>query len=171
MAIQKVLTLDVAGNQRLQDIGVDTSTGAADAGKAVVLKIDGTIDSTMLPTGSSGASLMMTTSEALNGGDFINIWDDAGAFKVRKTDATTQGKPANGFVIDSAGSGVLVKVHFDGINTAVSGVSAGSVFLSTTAGGFTSVVPSATGNVSQRLGTGISATSIDVKMATPVLLA
>lgn len=171
MAIQKVLTLDSAGNQVLKDVGVEVSAGAADAGKAVVLKSDGTIDSTLLGIGFGADTVMMVAFENLNGGDFVNVFDDTGTFKIRKADATTAGKQANGFVLDTVTATTSVKVYFEGTNTAVTSVTAGNVFLSTTAGGFTATAPSTTGNVVQKIGIGISATSINVEFNQPVLLA
>ena len=171
MAVKKFLTVDDTGVTKLMDVGVVTSTGAADGGKAVVLRPDGTIDSTLLPAGIGGDTLMMTASESLNGGDFVNVWDDDGAFKIRKSDGTTNGKAANAYVLDTAAAGEQVKVYFEGTNTAVSGVVPGPVYLSTTAGGSAATPPTAPGTVIQRLGIGVSATSINVEFAMPILRA
>lgn len=171
MPIQKFLTIDSTGKQQLTDVGVTASSGSADAGKAVVLKPDGTIDSTMLPAGIGGDSTMLPASENLTAGNFVNVWDDTGVFKVRKADATSYGKQAVGFVLDSVLATESVKVYFEGTNTAVTGVAAGNVYLHTTAGGFSATPPATTGNVIQKIGIGVSATSINVEFAEPIELA
>jgi len=171
MATQKFLTIDATGKQQLVDAGVTTSSGSADAGKVPVLKADGTLDSTLFGAGISGDSTMLPASENLTAGNFVNIWDDTGVFKVRKADATTYGKQAVGFVLDSILATESVKVYFEGTNTAVTGVAAGNVYLHTTAGGFTATPPTTTGNVIQKIGIGISATSINVEFAEPIELA
>ena len=62
-------------------------------------------------------------------------------------------------------------MYFEGTNTAVTGQTPGAVFLQTTAGAGGSTVPSATGNVVQRIGTAISATAVNFERGTPVTLA
>lgn len=171
MAIRKFLTVDDTGATKLMDVGVAHSAGSSDGGKAVVLRPDGTIDSTLLPAGIGGDTLMMMASETLNGGDFVNVWDDNGDFKVRKSDASTSGKAAVAFVLDTASAGELVKIYFEGTNTAVGGATPGVAFLSTTAGGFSSSPPTTSGSVIQQVGIGTSATSINVEFSTPILRA
>ena len=169
--MDKFLTADAAGKQLLKDVGVTTSSGATDAGKAAVLNAAGFLDETLFAPGFGADAVMIIASENLTAGDFVNVWNDAGAFKVRKADATTYGKQAMGFVAASALAGVAAKVTFEGTNSSVAGVTAGNVFLSTTAGGFTATAPTATGNVVQKIGIGVSATSINVEFAQPIELA
>lgn len=169
--MDKFLTIDATGKQQLKDIGAQNSAGAADAGKAAVLDASGKLDVTLFPTGVGADAQMMTAFENLSAGNFVNVFDDAGAFKVRKADATTYGKQAQGFVLVSATAATSVQVYFEGTNTAVTGAVAGNLYLSTTAGGFTSVAPASTGNVVQKIGIGTSATSINVEFAQPIELA
>jgi hypothetical protein len=169
--MEKFLTADATGKQQLKDIGVTTSAGAADAGKAAVLNEAGFLDETLFAPGFGADAVMMTASESLSAGDFVNVWNDAGAFKVRKADATVYGKQAMGFVSSSAAASTLVKVTFEGTNTAVTGATAGNLFLSTTAGGFTATAPTSAGNVVQKIGIGVSATSINVEFSQPIELA
>ena len=110
-------------------------------------------------------------SEALAAGDFVNVWNDTGAFKVRKADATTAGKDAHGFVLDAVSSGNPATVYFEGTNTQVTGQTPGNVFLQTTAGSGGSTVPSSSGNVVQQIGIATSATSVNFERGTPVVLA
>lgn len=149
---------------------VNASAGAGDAAKIVQLDSSGKIDMTMMPTGVGADSAVITTSEALAAGDFVNIHNSTGA-KARKADATTAGKEAHGFVLSAYGSSASATVYFEGTNTGVTGQTPGPVFLATTAGGATSTAPSSSGNVVQRIGFAISATAINFQSQPPVTLA
>ena len=150
--------------------GKVASAGAGDAGKLVVLDASGRIDLTALPVGIGADVQLITTSEILAAGDYVNIWESAGA-KCRKADGTVSGKEAQGFVLAAFGSGVPATVYFEGTNTAVTGQTAGNVFLSTTAGLGTATAPSASGNVVQRLGFATSATTVNFQSQIPFVLA
>lgn len=149
-----------------------TSAGAGDAGKVVVLDSAGKLDSSMMPTGIGEDSLNIVASEALTGGDFINVWNNAGTANVRKADAASAGKEAHGFVLTSYAQSASAKVYFEGTNTACSGLTPGVQFLSsTTAGKTASAPPTGTGKVCQRVGLALSATSINFEGGIPVTLA
>ena len=147
-----------------------SSAGAGDAGKVVALNASGEVDITMMPTGIGADTASVEASENLAAGDFVNIYNDSGA-KCRKADATTAGKQAHGFVLAGVTSGANATIYFEGTNTQVTGATAGTVFLSATAGTFTSTAPSAAGNVVQRVGVATSATSINVEVGQPIVLA
>lgn len=147
-----------------------TSAGAGDTGKIVQLDSSGRIDSTVLPVGVGADSTVLTTTEAIASGDFVNVWNSAGA-KVRKADATVAGKEAHGFVLVGVGSAASATVYFEGTNTAVTGQTPGNVFLSTTAGIAATAAPSAAGNVVQRIGFATSATAINFQSQPPITLA
>lgn len=149
--------------------GLATSAGAGDAGKIPQLDGTGRLDNSMLPIGIGADTAVVTTSEVLAAGDFVNIWNSTGA-KVRKADATVAGKEAHGFVLAGFGSGVPATVYFEGTNTQVSGQTPGPVFLQTTAGQAGSTSPAAAGNVSQRIGYATSATSINFQSQLPIVL-
>ena len=153
--------IGINGSGELQEIvATVTSTGVAEAGKLVGLDPTGKLSTTIMPTGIGADTKSVTATEALAAGDFVNIYNSSGE-KVRKADATTAGKKANGFVLAAVSNGGQAIVYLRGINNQVTGATVGEVFLSTTAGGFTSTAPSAAGNVFQPLGTAISATEID----------
>ena len=129
-------------------------------------------DSSVLPTGVGAETKIAPASEALNAGDWVNFWLDGATLKVRKADATTQGKEADGFVLAAVESSANATVYVAGINNQLSGLTAGSLYyLSTTAGNETATAPSASGNVNQALGRAISATEIAFQPSTPVTLA
>jgi hypothetical protein len=147
-----------------------TSAGAGDSGKVVALNGSGRIDTSMMPVGVSAEVKIVTASEALAAGDFVNIWESTGA-KARKADATTAGKRAHGFVLAAVSGGASATVYLEGINTAVTGQTPGDVFLSTTAGLASAAAPSGSGNVVQRVGAAVSATEIAFERGEPVVLA
>lgn len=150
--------------------GTATSAGAGDAAKVVQLDSSGRIDTTMMPVGVAADTAIITTSEAIASGDWVNIWNSTGA-KVRKADATVAGKEAHGFVLVGVGAAASATVYFEGTNTAVSGQTPGVVFLATTAGAGTATAPSGSGNVVQRIGMATSATSVNFQSQPPVVLA
>lgn len=149
--------------------GTVLSAGAGDSGKFPQLDGTGRIDSSVLPVGIGADTAQITTSEALASGDLVNIWNSSGA-KVRKADASSVGKEAMGFVLASAASGAMATVYFEGTNTAMTGLTPGLQFLSTTPGKTASSAPSAPAVV-QRVGFAISATAMNFNAGMPVVLA
>lgn len=163
--------LDVVSGVPTQEQAINSSTGASDADKLIRLDSSGRIDETMMPVGIGADTASIEASENLSAGDFVNVYDDSGP-KVRKADATTSGKEANGFVLDSVTSGNNATVYFEGQNTQLTGLTPGAVlFLSTTAGAATSTAPSGSGNVVQRVAKAISTTSASFEPAQPIILA
>jgi hypothetical protein len=149
-----------------------TSAGAGDSGKLPALDSAGLLDSSFMPVGVGADTAPITASEALTAGDFVNIHISSG-IKVRKADATTAGKEADGFVLASVSSSATATVYFRGSNTAVSGLTAGTEYvLSTTAGGVVAVAsaPSGSGNVNQRLGKASSSTVLNFQRGMPITL-
>ncbi len=169
MATKKFLRLV---NGVLTEIfGVQTSAGAGNAGDLVSLDDTGRIDNSMMPVGIGVDTAVINASEGLAAGDWVNIWNDTGTAKVRKADATTAGKEANGFVLAAVTSGNPATVYFEGTNTQVTGQTPGAVFLQTTAGTGGATIPSASGNVVQQIGMAVSATAVNFERGTPVVLA
>lgn len=152
-------------------VSVDSSAGVGDAGKIVALDGTGRLNQNMMPVGVGADTASITASEALAAGDYVNVWSDAGAFKVRKADATTSGKEANGFVLAAVANAALATVHFEGPNTQVSGQTPGRRFLSTTPGTSQAAAPSGSGNVVQLLGVAVSATVVNFEPQQPIVLA
>lgn len=158
-----------SGGMKEEVEGLISSAGAEDAGKIPALDAGGKISQTMMPTGVGPDTKTLTASEALAGGDFINIWNDSGTVKMRKADATTSGKPAHGFVKDAVESAASGIAYLDGMNDQLSSLTLGAdYFLSTTPGGVTATPPSSTGNIVQYLGTAMSATEITTEFGEPM---
>lgn len=169
MAAKKFLRF--VNNVLTEVFGVQASAGAANAGDIVALDDSGRIDNSMMPVGIGADTATITASENLAAGDWVNVWDSAGSFRVRKADATTAGKEAHGFVLSAVTSGNPATVYFEGTNTQVTGQTPGNVFLQTTAGAGGSTVPGASGNVVQQIGVAVSATAVNFERGTPVVLA
>lgn len=140
----------------------NVSAGGTDAGKIVLLDGTGRVDPTMMPVGIGADTAVLVTSEALAAGDYVNVFDGgAGAFKVRKADATVSGKEAHGFVLAAFALGANATVYFEGTNTQVTAQTPGPVFLQITAGKGAAAVPTASGNIVQKIGFATSATSVN----------
>lgn len=137
------------------------SAGGADANKIVALDATGRLDTSVMPVGISAEVLSVVSSENLAAGDFVNIYSNAGTLNVRKADNTTNGKPANGFVLAAVTSPAAATIYqISQANTQLSSLTVGSDYFLGTSGGVTTTAPSATGNLVQQLGRANSATSI-----------
>lgn len=154
-----------------QVLGVQTSAGAGNAGDIVALDSNGRIDNSMMPVGIGADTVTATATESLNAGDWVNLYNNAGSLGVRKADATTSGKEADGFVLSAFSSSATATIYKEGTNTQVSGLTPGTdLFITTTPGVASSTAPSGAGNVVQRVGKALSATSADFERGVPVIL-
>ena len=156
MAAQKFLQL-VSGKIK-EVFGSVTSTANA----LVAMDSTGHIDVTVLPTGVGPETQSMVTSENLTAGNFVNVYSNSGVLTARKADATTNTKPAHGFVLSTVTSPAAVTVYLLGnINSSQSSLTIGSIYyLDTTAGGVSLTPPSASGNIVQEIGIALTATTI-----------
>lgn len=142
--------------------GIQSSAGAGDAGKIPALDSAGKLDITMMPTGVTAEVTLALASEDLAAGDFVNFHLAGGVLKARKADATTNAKPADGFVLAAFLTGATASVYgISNANSSVAGLTiASDYWLSITPGAITGTAPSAAGNIVQRLGKAKSATEI-----------
>lgn len=163
--------LSITTGRIQQETAINTSAGAGDADKILRTDASGKIDNSFMPVGVGADTKIVTASENLSAGDFVNIHDSTG-IKVRKADATTSGKEADGFVLSAVTSGNPATVYFEGTNTALSSLTLGvRYYLNTTAGGITTTAPSGTGNVVQYIGKSISATELSFEPSDGIILA
>ena len=147
---------------------------AAETGnsKVVMTKSDGTLDSSIMPSGIGADTATVTTSEDLASGDLVNIYDNAGTATARKADADAEGKECHGFVLAASTSGNNATVYFEGKITGLSGKTPGArQYMSTTAGQLTESCPSTSGNVAQCVGVAVSATVVSFEAQEPVTVA
>jgi hypothetical protein len=150
-----------------------TSSGASDAGKIPALDSTGRLDNSLMPVGITAETDLITASESLAAGDFVNLWSSSGV-KARKADASVSGKEAHGFVlaaVASAGSATVYRLSQS--NTQLTGMTPGAKqFLSaSTPGGRSETAPSSSGQVVQILGIAKSATELIFSPSSPVVLA
>lgn len=161
MSTNKFLTI-INGARRLVS-AIAQSMGAADANKIISTNSAGKLDVSFLPSGVAIQTEAMTASEALAAGDFVNIFDDSGTRKVRKADASN-GRLANGYVLEAIDANQTATVYKTGSNSALSGLTPGQIrYLSATTAGrsaATTPTPGASGQIIQCLGYAESTTSI-----------
>ena len=157
MAAPKFLQL-VSG--KLKEIYASV-TGTPNA--IVATDATGRIDISFMPIGVGAETVVAPTSDNLAAGDFVNIYLNAGVATLRKADATTNSKPAHGFVSAITTSPAVATMYILGVtNSNVAGLTAGTRYFldKTVPGGLTATAPSATGNIVQELGIATSATSV-----------
>lgn len=169
MAANKFLAL--VGGRIREVIATVTSAGVTDDGKIVALGSDGRLDNSVLPVGVGVETKSITASENLSAGNLVNVWNSGGNFRVRKADATTQGKEAHGFILSSVSSGGAAQVYLEGTVTGLSGLLPGRYYLSTNPGEITDTPPAASGNVVQYVGNAVSATELTFEATDGVVLA
>lgn len=148
------------------------SAGAADSGEIPALDSNGKLDLTVLPVGVGPNVKVLTASENISAGKYVNIWDDAGTPKVRLAD-NSNSREAHGFLKDAVTSGNSATVYFEGTNDDLSGLTPGARQFLGTAGGVTATPPTFAGGaqISQLAGVAISATEIDTDIDDYVVLA
>jgi hypothetical protein len=141
---------------RLKEVQpISSSAGGGDASKMVQTDGTGKLDISFMPVGVGAEVTVCPAFEALTAGDFINLFLSGGVIKAQKADATTNAKPAHGFVL----SNVLITdpATVFGISNKNTVVAAAltigtDYWLSTTPGILTATSPSATGNIVQWIG-------------------
>ena len=171
MAAKKYISLVTGTLTEVQ--ATITSAGAGDEGELVALDATGKLSTTVMPVGVGTENDLIVSSENLAAGDLVNIWTNTGVANVRKADATTAGKEANGFVLASVTSPAAATVYRNSqSNTQKSGLTPGaSYYLDTTAGGITTTLPSASGNIVQHVGKAFDATTLIFEAQLPITLA
>jgi hypothetical protein len=170
MTVQKVLSVNSAGISQMIPVGVQVSSGSASAGQAAVLNSSGVLDPSLIgPTTNQSAVIL--TSESINAGAFVNIWNNSGVATVRNASASSISTSAVGYVSQTYSSGVNATVYFTGNNVSVTGATPGKVWLGTVPGSISSSSPSGAGVLSQPLGIATSSTNISVNISTPIILA
>lgn len=148
------------------------STGVAQAGDIPALDSNGKLDVSVLPTGVGPNVKVILASENIGAGKYVNIYDNAGTPNVRLAD-NSNSREAHGFVKDAVTSGSNATVYFEGTNDDLSGLTPGARQYLGTAGGVTVTPPTFGGGaqISQLVGTAISATEIDTDIDDCVVLA
>jgi len=156
MAKERVIKLTNDGKRKAQS-GIEKSTGTGDAGKFVVTTSTGRLDESIMPVGFGDEVKILEATEPITAGKYVNIYNVAGVGKIRNADAST-GKKADGFIVEGVAIGATVKVFTEGINNALTGLTPGADYYlsSTNPGEATTIPPTSTGNILQRIGKALS---------------
>ena len=169
----KYIDLTTAG-KKTQVVPISTSAGAADAGKMVQTDASGKLDNSLMPSGLGADSRTVVASEALNAGDLVNLYDNAGTINMRKADASQANAAyaADGYVLAAVAAGGSGTCYFDDTISGLSGLTVGATyFLSATAGGITATAPTTAGQCVQSVGKAVSATELVFERGEPIILA
>jgi hypothetical protein len=162
--------IDIVNGVLTQLVPIATSSGSGDASKVVQTDASGRFDASFMPSSITGQVKILPASEALAAGDLVNIWDDSGTIKVRLADASLS-RSAVGYVSAGATTGADATVYVEGINTQVSGLTPGLVWLGD-AGAVTQTPPaSGSGGISQIVGSFLAATELEFEANDPITLA
>lgn len=137
------------------------------ANRILMLDGAGKADPSIMPNGFGVDANIVTATEALSAGDFVNVHSGG----VRKADASNN-RPAHGFVTAAVASAGAATVVAEGTNTGLAGLTLGPVYLSaTTPGAATSTPPSGAGKIVQPLGVAVSTTAVNFQQGPVTLLA
>ena len=161
MAANKYIAL-VSGKLKEIFASVTGTANAIPAGDST-----GRLDASWLPIGVGQEVVIAPSSENLLAGDFVNMFLNAGAINVRKADATTNAKPAHGFVTANVVSPANATMYILGVqNSSVVGAVIGTKYVlsKTVPGGFTDiavfVAVQAAGNIVQEIGVATKVTEL-----------
>lgn len=116
MATQKFITIDTTGKKVLKG-AIDASTGVIDAGKVIGLNADGKVDISMIPTAVGKVGCVLTLSEPITAGDWVNVFTDGTNYKARLADVTDVTKVCHGYADASGIAGDNVLIMFEGLNS------------------------------------------------------
>jgi hypothetical protein len=155
--------------------GILTETQAAQTSTPnAIPALDGTgkLPVDMLPVGTGAAAYVLPASQALAAGDLVNIWNDDGVAKVRKADNGALATRAHGFVTAAVNNGANATIYTDWTLTK-SALTAGANYFLGTAGNtiLAAALPTAANAIIQVIGFAVNATTIDIEIADPVVLA
>jgi hypothetical protein len=137
--------------------GGGSGAGFPFAGTAVIT------GSIVLTSGSGFPSLL--ASETLTAGDLVNIFS-GGVRRASNDDLTKQ---AHGFVTQSRAATNPVVVFYSGLNTNVTGLTAGARYFLSTAGSEATTPPTATARLSQEVGVAVSTTALLVNFGPAII--
>lgn len=149
---------------------ITASSGVTDANKIVATDSTGRLALTLMPTGIGPNTRTIPASEALEAGDFVNIWLDAGTVKVRKAD-NSNNRPARGFVLSAVALSANAQVYMSGENTSLTGLSVENMPFLGTAGKVVSVPPTTANSIIQELGFITSPSSVAFEYDGYILIA
>ena len=158
----KFIKRDATTGRATEESTLAVSAGAGSAGRVPELDAGGKLDQSLMPSGIGADTASITASEALAAGDYVNIWDNAGSVRVRKADANSLGKPADGYVLAAVSNAAVALVYLEGQNNQHTGLIGGTrYYLSATVPAAVTATPvTGTGRTHQYIGKALNATTI-----------
>lgn len=121
--------------------------------------------------GGSSATRNIVTYEALSAGDLVNVFNDGGILKVRKSNGLNTNQESHGFVLANYPVGTEAVVNFGGLNTAASGLTIGVQYLSyTNPGKTTNIPPTISNKIFQPVGIAVASNVLVYQFSTPIYL-
>ena len=147
--------------------------GESNARKVPSLGHTGLLDDSMLSQGVrlGNSEIVVEGEEALTAGDFVHIsLLDFPRFLVVKADASND-REAHGFVLQDSNENTITTAYLSGVNDQLPASFSNYAYLSTTAGGRTSIPPSGPSDLIQTLGRPLSTTSLFFDPSEPIKLA
>lgn len=144
--------------------GVDTPSGATNAGDLVAYDSSGRIPISGMPVGYAETQLTYTASEAIAAGALVNI-DPTG--KVRNADGSTS-REAQGFALSAIANAASGTVYLSGQISGLTGLTPGSRYWLGAAGAVT-LTPGTTG-ILQVAGYASSTTALEFSYTRPIYL-
>lgn len=157
MAANKYIAL-VAGKLKEVFASATGTANAIPAGDAT-----GRLDISWMPLGVGAETVVAVTTDNLAAGDFVNLYLNGGVNTIRKADATTNAKPAYGFVTAITTAPASATMYILGVNnSSVTGLTIGTKYFldKTVPGGLTSTPPAVAGNIVQEIGIATTTTNI-----------
>jgi hypothetical protein len=147
--------------------------GGVKIGEGLIVSTDGTValKPEYLPGGSASNIRLLTVSEDIFAGAFVNIFSDNNEAKIRLANSAFVGFSADGFVIENLLTDDVAAVYIEGNNPAVTGAPLEEVFLDAVPGKFTNTPPSTAGHIVQSLGVGLCSDLIAVNIGITIELA
>lgn len=114
---------------------------------------------TIAAASASNPTATILASASIAAGDLVNVYNNSGTANVRPADNTSSSTFANGVALSAISSAASGVITFGAVTvTGLSGLTPGTLFLSTS-GGVTSTAPSSAGDVIQNCGLAITATT------------
>lgn len=169
MATSTYINLNSAGTG-LTQVTPATVGGSSSAGQIPALNSAGQIDSTMMPSGTGIDSVAVTASVAISAGNFVNLDNNSGALSMQLADCST-GLQADGYVLAAVAASASGTVYLNDQNTALTGMTPGTTYYLSTAGGISTTPPTTSGYINQVVGKSLSATALQFRTSQPVTLA
>jgi hypothetical protein len=164
MPAKKYIAINPAG-VREEVTATVVSAGAGSDGAIPALDASGKLDPSVMPAGIGADTVSATATEALSAGDLVNLYNNGGVLSVRKADASAAAAArfCNGYVIAPVANAAQATVYKEGTVQGLSGLTLGSkYFLSASvAGGASTTVVTAAGQLLQYIGTALSAATLD----------